>query len=94
MIELQPNAIAWLNLGGDLPLKNWFDRLQQVRSMAGLLENWPQDVMRHSFCSYSLPVFGASKTAEWAGHSEDMLFKTYRRKVSPSDAKAFWEIFP
>jgi hypothetical protein len=48
------------------------------------------------FCEalYPLPVFGASKTAEWAGHSEEMLFKTYRRKVSPAHAKAFWEIFP
>lgn len=56
--------------------------------------HWPHDVLRHSFCSYSLPKYGATKTAEWAGHSEQILFAHYRERVKPDDAEAYWKILP
>ena len=92
IIELQPNALAWLKLGGDLPAKNRTHKIRAIRLTAGT--PWSQDVLRHTFCSMSFPVFGASKTAEWAGHSEQVLFEHYRRRIPPEAAKEFWQIFP
>jgi integrase len=96
LIEIQPNCAAWLKLskelGGKLPPINWQDRYVDVRVAAKI--DWNQGSMRHSFCSYALPVFGASKTAQWAGHSEDMLFRHYRELVTVEDANRFWAIVP
>lgn len=55
---------------------------------------WPHDVLRHSFCSYGPPKYGASKIAEWAGHSEQILFAHYRERVKPADAERYWGLRP
>ena len=55
---------------------------------------WPHDVMRHSFCSYALPRYGATETAAMAGHSEQILFRHYRERVKPSEAAEYWKILP
>jgi len=55
---------------------------------------WPHDVLRHSFCSYGLPIFGAAKIAEWAGHSEKILFRHYRERVRMEEAVKFWGLTP
>jgi integrase len=102
LVKIQPNAIEWLRLKGDLPPLNWRRRFATVRKLAGFRlakgakrgESWPHDAMRHSFCSYSLPVYGASQTAAWAGHSESMLFKHYRELVTLEAAREFWSITP
>jgi integrase len=97
IVELEPNAIEWLKFGKDAGvtiaprnMKRHFDR---VRLLAGIT-SWDSDCMRHSYCSYHLPIHGAMKTAANAGHSETVLFNHYRELVKLADAKRFWEIRP
>lgn len=105
LVEIQPNLRAWLDLGGDLPVKNYWRRSRVVRSdyKLGLKgkKHWKlifpmaKDCVRHSFCSYHLAQFqSASKTAFEAGHSEHILFKHYRELVRPEEAAKFWQITP
>lgn len=96
-------------LKGQLPIVGYPDKFAEVRHSAGFEvaverkrelvrpengEPWPHDGLRHSFCSYSLPEFGAAKTSEWAGHSESMLFECYRELVTAEAAKEFWSLIP
>jgi integrase len=92
-IEINPTLDAWLKVEGvEFSPKNLKRRLLKLREVAKV--SWPHDVLRHSFCSYGLPVYGATKIAEWAGHSEQVLFDHYRERVKPDDAKAYWAIRP
>jgi integrase len=93
IIRIQPNLAAWLDLGAELPGVTCEQQICDVWKMAKV--PWPRNVARHSFVSYHLAHFGsAAKTADQAGHSEAMLFGTYRELVTPEDAAAFWEIVP
>lgn len=109
LIKLQPNAIAWLKLKGDLPPVSWQDSWDAVRKAAGFRvsikqsgrrvhttkgEPWPRNAMRHSFCSYCLPVFGEIDESRWAGHSPEVAHSRYDGKVTKEDATRFWSIFP
>ncbi len=109
LIKLQPNAIAWLKLGGDLPPVSWQDRWDEARQAAGFSvamrtkrgqrkrcdgEPWPKNAMRHSFCSYCLPIFGELKESEWAGHSPAIAIQRYRELVTEEESKKFWAILP
>lgn len=92
-IPINDTLKAWLAVKQiEYSPKNLVRRLRRLRKKAGV--SWPHDVLRHSFCSYGLPVFGAQKIAEWAGHSESILFAHYRERVKPEDAKAFWALTP
>ena len=96
LIYLEKNAIEWLKLAKDigrLPIKNWQRQFDKVRDLAGI-KTWPQDAMRHSYCSYSQPIRGSMKTAEYAGHSELTQIKDYRELVTDEDAVKFWAIRP
>ena len=78
---------------GDLPPVNLRRRFEAVRAAAGLLEDWKQDCMRHTFASMSLAAFGVEKTVAALGHGDyDMLFRHYRALVSPADAEKFWKL--
>lgn len=55
---------------------------------------WPHDVLRHTFCSYAIPKYGAKDVAEWAGNSEKILYSNYRERVRSEDVEAFWAITP
>lgn len=90
--EISPNAAAWLKLCHGMPSKNLRRRLDVVVAKAGI--PWPSNCLRHSFCSYSLPVHGVVKTAANAGHSERVLLSNYRECVTPEDAREFWGIAP
>lgn len=101
LIPIQPNLAEWLELGGDLPPLNWQRRWDRVRKAGGFAirgkrkgEPWPHDCMRHSFCTYALPVFGVKDTALWAGHSEDVLLRDYAERVTKEEAKKFWALMP
>jgi hypothetical protein len=50
--------------------------------------------MRHSFCSYCLPVFGKLKESEWAGHSPQITIAKYRELVTQEAAERFWRVHP
>lgn len=55
---------------------------------------WPRNGLRHSFSSYSFAIHGGRETAKDAGHSEDMMHKTYKQVVTKTDAESFWKLRP
>ncbi len=93
LVTINATLKAWLVLGGDYQPINWRRRFGEVVKAAGF-DDWPADCMRHSFVSYSLPVHGSARTAQEAGHSEQVLFQHYRELVTASQAEAFWAVLP
>lgn len=59
----------------------------------GLIKQWEQDVMRHSYISYRLAEgHGIGQVAEWAGNSEREIRKSYRRPLRKEDGAAWFGI--
>jgi integrase len=58
----------------------------------GIIEAWPQDVMRHSYISYRIAL-GDSKhqIAEAAGNSEGIIRRRYRRPLMREDGERWFE---
>lgn len=96
LVPIEPNLAAWLDLGGELPLRqvnNRFTWLAQAAARQGV--PWPANAPRHSFCSYHLARGeSAAATALTAGHSEAMLFRHYREVVTRAEALEFFAIRP
>lgn len=97
-VDISDNCIAWLKLGGKMPLANlahrWEILMAKAKKEMGF-EKWPHDCLRHSFCSYYLAAHeDAAKTALQAGHTETILFKHYRKLVKKEQAEKFWKIYP
>ena len=58
-------------------------------------ESWPQDITRHSFCSYWLAKNqNRAELAEISGNSPSMIKKHYKRIVTSADTDAFWQVLP
>ncbi len=56
---------------------------------------WVEDYMRHTSISHHLAQHESdSKTAKWAGNSEDVIHAKYKALVTRKDAKEFWSIAP
>lgn len=93
LVKIEPALTAWLAIGGELPLrqvnqKHW----DLIRAMEFPC---PQNVTRHSFVSYHLAQFNdAARTALEAGHTQEMVFRNYRKVVTPAAAAEFWGIRP
>lgn len=104
IVEIQPNLQAWLRLGGELPAppQNGRRMLEFQRALLAAGIDWPQNVARHSFCSYHLAKFrNAGATALESGHTEEMLFGNYRsvktpcgKLVTPALAEEYFSILP
>ena len=104
LVSIQPNLSAWLKFtkdrGGRLPLHQVNNKLCAAVKNSGV--QWPRNVTRHSFVSYHLAEFGsAAKTALESGHSEQMLFSSYRELktldgdlITPEVSAEFWNIRP
>ena len=59
----------------------------------GLINEWPQDVMRHSYISYRLAEgHGLGQVAEWSGNSEREIRKSYRRPLRKEEGASWFEI--
>jgi integrase len=59
----------------------------------GVIEAWPQDVMRHSYISYRLAQgHGRGEVAEWAGNSESEIRRSYRRPLRKADGAAWFGV--
>jgi integrase len=102
-ITLQPCLRAWLmpvrKLRGHVTPQESFvfrDLFDQTRKAAGLLSEWPDNALRHSFASYHLAHFKDAKAlALEMGHIDSgMLFNHYRALVKPKEAKRYWNIKP
>ena len=100
-ITLQPNLRAWLmplrQLKGSVtPQENFRELFDSARESAGILADWPDNALRHSFASYHVAHFKDAKgLALEMGHTDSgMLFNHYRALVKPKEAERFWQIKP
>ena len=92
-IKITPQLAAWLALPGvEIGGKHIHQRMRELQAASGV--TIPKNALRHSFCSYSLELYGADATARAANNSPAMLFRHYAAMVSLEDAKAFAEILP
>jgi integrase len=105
-IELSENAKAWLEQyqlrGGSRERLVVRYSPQQLRTRrranreAAGITNWPQQGMRHSFCSYWLAQHGdVNKLVLLTGHDDpDTMWRHYHRGTKKTDAEKFWAIKP
>lgn len=102
---ISDNALMWLrncyDLGkfkvGRIAPNDYQQRMRRIRRRAGLTaEDYLQNAMRHSFCSYHLERFKtAAETAWMLGHPNPvLLYNTYNGMVSATAAKEYWRIYP
>lgn len=67
--------------------------LMRLLREVGVLRVWPQDIMRHSYISYRLAQgHGRGQVAEWAGNSEGVIRKRYRRPLRKEDGDAWFGV--
>ena len=98
LIEVAENLKAWLSpfvreSGPLMPRKQLQLALARAAKAAGIVP-WPQNALRHSFCSYAVALRGFDWTAAQADHSVAMLRRHYWEVVSKEDARRYWEIVP
>lgn len=98
-VTIEPNLRAWISpyrqSSGLICPENPRKLLEADRDRAGLLVDWPQNALRHSFGSYHLAHFkNAAALALQMGNSPDVIFKHYRELVKPADAALYWQIIP
>lgn len=103
LVTLNNTLRAWLKaypVPGK-PLVNHIRKMRALRAVTVVGDvgpcrpiHWHQDILRHSFVSYHCASHGITKTAQEAGHSEDVLLKHYRELVTRADAERFWKILP
>lgn len=59
----------------------------------GVIEEWPQDVLRHSFITYRLQVAqNTARVAEEAGNSEREIQQSYKRPIPPGTGARWWRV--
>jgi hypothetical protein len=96
IVHLKPVAVAWLRLGGDMPMPHATRRrcLRKLREVLGW-PAWKKDVLRHSAASYWLASDpDAPRIAMELGNSPAILLKHYREVVTDEAAKKYWELVP
>jgi integrase len=60
---------------------------------AGIIENWPQDVWRHSFITYRLQVIqNIDQVAEEAGNSPREIRSSYNRPIPPGVGEKWFAV--
>lgn len=85
--------IAWEREKGKCCPFHSREEISKLARAAGIISEWPQDVLRHSYISYRIAQ-GASKgkVAEEAGNSEQVIRKNYRRPLRAEDGAAWFKI--
>jgi integrase len=74
--------------------RNFRKRWEGLRRRAGL-EDWPADVMRHSYASYHFAMWQNENLLKaQMGHSRDseVLWQHYRARVTRREAERYWRI--
>ena len=67
--------------------------LMRLLRAHGVVTDWPQDVLRHSYISYRLAQgCGRGEVAEWCGNSETVIRQRYRRPLRREDGEAWFAI--
>lgn len=82
-------------LQGRIGVKRDHEDISALLRERGLIETWPHDVTRHSWISYMIAL-GHSKAeiAEWAGNSEAVIRKKYRRPLMREDGEDWFRLEP
>jgi len=104
VIEMEKTLCIWLRwlkwkrpafTGLIAPNSNLRARLRMVRE-AAKIEEWVQDVMRHTYASNWLAKFeNVDRLRANMGHrSNDVLWNHYHRAVLRKDADVFWGLTP
>jgi hypothetical protein len=99
LVAIKPNLQAWLSpyrhSSGRICPENPRKLLEADCDPAGLLVDWPQNALRHSFGSYHLAHFkNAPALALQMGNSPGVIFGHYRELVKPAAAALYWQILP
>jgi len=99
LVDIQANLADWLapyrSARGQVCPANLRRKQVLDRQRAGLLGDWPQNALRHSFGSYQLARFrDASALALQMGNSPTIIFRHYRELVKPADAARYWSLAP
>jgi integrase len=98
LVPISDNLKAWLaplikprgSVAPDLLRK----RFDAVKIAAGF-DEWPENVMRHSFGSYRLAAcHDAARVSLEMGNSPKVVFAHYRELVRPKAAERYWQIMP
>jgi hypothetical protein len=100
-VKISDNLAAWLaprarKEGKVLAFEDGklYTELHKPLPAAGL-DEWPDNVLRHSFCSYHLAKWqNANETAEQSGHDAKVSRAHCRELVLPGDAEACWSVMP
>ena len=105
-VDLSPNAIAWLEAyaarGGVMTgrvVRYTESELRAHRAAnwkAAGLTRWPQQAMRHTFCSCWLAVHkDVNRLVLMSGHdSVDTMWRAYHAGIPEAEAGRFWAIMP
>ena len=82
---------SWEGAQGKCCLIHDREEISKLARASGILETWPQDVMRHSYISYRIAL-GHSKheIAEAAGNSEGVIRRRYRRPLMREDGEKWF----
>ena len=95
-----PPALAWLKVAHSmksrLPLPNGTRRryMRQLRDYLRM-DDWPQDVMRHTAASNLLAHHqDAGKVAAFLGNSPGILLKSYKALIFKEDAARWMRLIP
>jgi integrase len=99
-VPLLPNLRAWLepyreDAGLVAHFKRPHEMLTKESKKFKFLDEWPEDVLRHSFGSYRLAILkNKQQLAEEMGNSPDIIVKNYRRPVTSKAAGAWFALEP
>jgi integrase len=101
IIHMHATAVAWVRLAQEWGCKigadfasGKYSELAPLRTHLGW-EEWPHDVMRHSFGSYySSLVRDHAMTASEMGNSVVIVLKHYLQPVKPQHCEMFWSLTP
>ena len=101
---MEPTLIEWLRpfarVRGRVVGANFRKKWETVKRAAGYdptdkAKRWTQDIMRHTFASYWLPIHqNRAALAEQMGNSVEVIRAHYRRPVLPAIAAQFWALTP
>jgi integrase len=96
-VDIPANALVWLkecrNLTGAVIPDNWRNHRQALEQRSGV--NLPQNVLRHSFCSYRIALDqDYSKAAAIVGNSPAMLRKHYVQVLPKKEGREYFLIKP
>lgn len=98
LVPIQPNLSMWLRPNArskGLVCRNARIPYRTTAVAAELGIPWPNNALRHSYASYRLAQCqDAAKVALEMGNSPAIIFRHYQQLVTPTEAKAWWNLRP